>query len=628
MSTWALVGAPNSGKTTLYNWLTGARAKTVNYPGSTVEYSRGSLRSQLVKTEVGLTDQRLINLIDTPGVYSLHPQSEDEQVTHRLLFGTERAEKITGLIVVLDATQLARQLLLARQTQKTGYHCIYVLTMRDLLDREGAKIQIDILQEQLQGKVFLFDGTLGGGLQEIANELESQNALKFPKNLRISAPALEENEEIGEQLIWASTLSIQSVLKRSEAKSAKNQTAQIDRWLLHRFFGPVIFIVLMITLFTSVYWLAQPAMEVVDQLFGALAQWVPQVVPGLAGEFVGQGLIAAFGGVVIFIPQIFILFVGIGLLESSGYLSRAAALIDRPLSLVGLGGRSFVPILSGFACAIPAIMATRNITSKREKWLAQIIIPFMTCSARLPVYALLIGFLFGPEETLLSGLALTALYFGAILIGAVAARIFSLLAKDQTGSRLLLELPLYRRPKLRVIFLQAFDKSKSFVLKAGPVLIVLALILWSATNFPRERKFSSSAELAQQSYAAQVGKYIEPIFTPLGADWRVGFAIISSFAAREVFVSALALMLSVESADEADSVLAAMRAASFADGRPLFTTASAVSLLIFFMIALQCTSTVGVLKKEMGSWPPALLHLLFSNVFAYALAAGVFYMLS
>lgn len=628
MSTWALVGAPNSGKTTLYNWLTGARAKTVNYPGSTVEYSRGSLRSQLRKAHSRFADQRSINLVDTPGVYSLHPQSEDEQVTYHLLFETERAKSITGLIVVLDATQLSRQLLLTRQTQKTGYRCIYILTMRDLLEREGAKIQIDILQEQLQGKVFLFDGVLGGGLQEIADDLESQSRMETSENSRISEPPPGKDEEINKDLLWASTLSTQSVLKRSEEKSAKRQTAQIDRWLLHHFFGPVIFIFLMMTLFTSVYWLAQPAMELIDGLFGALAEWVPQVVPGLIGEFIGQGLVAAFGGVVIFIPQIFILFIGIGLLESSGYLSRAAALIDRPLSLVGLGGRSFVPILSGFACAIPAIMATRNITSKREKWLAQIIIPFMTCSARLPVYALLIGFLFGPEQALFSGFALTALYFGAILIGAIAAKIFSLLAKDQTDSRLLLELPLYRRPNLRVIFLQAFDKSKSFVLKAGPILIVLALVLWSATNFPRAQQFHSSTELAQQSYAAQVGKYVEPIFTPLGADWRVGFAIISCFAAREVFVSALALMLSVESADETDTVLEAMRVARFADGRPLFTTASAVSLLIFFMIALQCTSTVGVLKKEMGSWPPALFHFLFSNLFAYALAAGAFYILS
>lgn len=623
MSTWALIGAPNSGKTTLYNWLTGAGAKTVNYPGSTVEYSRGFLREQLRTKNAEAAEVSRLRLLDTPGTYSLMPQSDDEKVTRELLFNSD--EQIDGLIVVLDATQLARHLWLARQAQESGYRCIYILTMSDLLEREGAQIRPELLQEKLGGAVYLFDGTLGGGLREIVRDLETNRTEK--KN-KINRPASLSNAEINKHMKWAAELQNKVITGRNGDKSAEQRTAKIDRVLLHSFWGPLIFLTLMTGLFTSVYWFASPAMDLIDGLFGALAEKVPQWVPGLFGEFLGQGVVTAFGGVVIFIPQIFILFVGIGLLESSGYLARAAALIDRPLSLVGLGGRSFVPVLSGFACAIPAVMATRSITSKREKWLAQIIIPFMTCSARLPVYALLIGFLFGPERALLSGLVLTALYFGAILIGALAAKLLSLIVQDRSAKRLLLELPLYRRPNLRVIFLQSFEKSKSFVVRAGPVLVVLALILWGATNFPRNSGVSNSTQLAQQSYAAQVGQYIEPVFAPLGVDWRVGFAIISSFAAREVFVSALALMLSLESEEDTGRVLEAMTTAVFSDGTPVFTTASVAGLLFFFMIALQCTSTVGVLKKEMGSWTPALLHLICSNLLAYGLASFVVFLLS
>jgi ferrous iron transport protein B len=349
------------------------------------------------------------------------------------------------------------------------------------------------------------------------------------------------------------------------------------------------------------------------------------------GEFLGSGLVAAIGGVVIFVPQIFILFLGIGLLEATGYLARVAALIDKPLTMVGLGGRSFVPLLSGFACAIPAIMAARNITSKKEKLIAQSIIPFMTCSARLPVYALLIGFLYADANPLLAGFTLSLLYFGGILVGAIAANIISLFLNDTTKSRLLMELPLYRKPKLKIILMQALNKSKNFVLKAGPIILCLALVLWFATNFPRPELVAgqeiSASDIAKDSYAAKVGQFVEPVFKPMGVDWRVGFGIISAFAAREVFVSSLALMFNIEGDEETqtEGLLLAMRSAKFPDGSSIFTTASVVGILIFFMIALQCTSTVGIMRREMGSWKPALMQLFLSNIVAYCLAVVVVY---
>jgi ferrous iron transport protein B len=383
----------------------------------------------------------------------------------------------------------------------------------------------------------------------------------------------------------------------------------------------------MTALFSSIYWLAAPVMDLIDSGFSYVADAITSYVPGLAGEFVGNGLVAGVGGVAVFVPQIFILALGIGLLESTGYLARVAALVDKPLTMVGLGGRSFVPLLSGFACAIPAIMATRNISSKKERIIAQSIIPFMTCSARLPVYALLIGFLYGEGHPVVAGLILTALYLGSVVVGAIAAHIISLFIKDKSPSRLLMELPLYRRPHFRILIMQALTKSKAFLTKAGPIILVLAVVLWFGTNFPRPDLKNgvevSKTDIAKNSYAANVGRAIEPAFKPMGVDWRVGFGLISAFAAREVFVSAMALVFNIDTDDQtaqSEGLITAMNKASFPDGTPIFTTATVVGIFLFFMIALQCTSTVGVLKREMGSWKPALLQLFFSNLVAYNIA--------
>ena len=282
----------------------------------------------------------------------------------------------------------------------------------------------------------------------------------------------------------------------------------------------------MTLLFASIYWAAQPIMDFIDDQFSNLAGLVADKIGGLPGEFLGDGLIAAIGGVAVFVPQIFILSLGIGILESTGYLARVGALVDKPLSMVGLGGRSFVPLLSGFACAIPGIMAARNISSPKERLIAQSIIPFMTCSARLPVYALMISFLFGDRHPLLAGFILALLYLGAIVVGAIAAHVISIFVEDKSPSRLLMELPLYRRPRLRVILLQAFNKSKTFLFRAGPIILVLSTVLWFGTNFPREEvaegQTLSKAQIAQDSYAADVGRAIEPIFRPMGVDWHVG----------------------------------------------------------------------------------------------------------
>lgn len=621
MPAWALVGSPNSGKTTLYNWLTGAKSKTVNYPGSTVEYNVGNLRPQLAEK----IDNADIKIIDTPGIYSLRPQSEDEQVTHDVLFDSKTNEKLSGVIVVLDATQLSRHLPMARQIFHSGYPVIFVMSMFDLVKKEGSEINLEYFKKELNSNIVLFDGILGQGLNEIVQLFKNINT-EFSGHHH---PEWSIQEQHG-VLHWAEALSEKIISKRNHKKSAQAFTYKLDYYLIHPVFGLFFFFIFMSTLFASIYWAAIPIMESLDLLFTKASALASQNISGLAGEFIGSGLINALGSVVIFTPQIFILFLGIGVLESTGYLARVAALMDKPLSLVGLGGRSFVPMLSGFACAIPAIMATRNIASKKEKLIAQCIIPFMTCSARLPVYALLIGFLFGKDHALLAGFIMALTYFIAILIGAMAAKIISkFIIQDSARSSLMMELPLYRRPILGFVVMQSLVKVKSFIFKSGPIIFSLALVLWGSTHFPRTNLLNteitiSESEIAKNSYAAQVGQFIEPIFKPLGVDWRVGFSLISAFAAREVFISSLALMLS-SSAEVSDQqnegLLVKMKQAAFSDGTPVFTTASVVGLFIFFMIALQCMSTVGVLKKEMGLWRPAVLQLLLSNLAAYTLAA-------
>ena len=343
----------------------------------------------------------------------------------------------------------------------------------------------------------------------------------------------------------------------------------------------------------------------------------------LAVDFLGHGIFASLGSVLVFIPQIFILFFVIGFLESSGYLARAASLIDRPFSKLGLSGRSFVPILSGFACAVPAIMATRNISSTRDRLLTTFVIPLMTCSARLPVYSLLLSFLLQDQSAGLKGLWLAALYLGSLGIGAMAAAILNkTIAKIKPGF-FLMELPLYRWPKFSVLLRQALSRTRGYALKAGPVILVFAVLIWFGTTFPNSNATSAQEKL-QTSYMAVAGHHLEPVLRPLGVDWRVGVGMLAAFAAREVFVSSLALMMNVSDSEGTQAgLLGAMKTAKMPDGTLVFTTASVLGLIGFFMIALQCMSTVSIVWRETGSLKFALAQLIGFNIMAYVVASSV-----
>ncbi len=615
--TIALVGAPNSGKTTLYNWLTGSRFKTVNYPGATVEYSLGNLASHLGDGLIAM---------DTPGTYSLHPKSADEEVTLKAIYENPRVGEVSGIVVVVDGTQLSRHLQLAMQVQETGFPMVVVITMADLLAKEGLRLDLPLLQKTLGCPVLTFDGLLAGGLKEIVAEAKkmerSQTPIKpTPWSLDTQDSKLQECERIAQQALTHLTDPAFERLNRIVANTEK-----LDRALLHPIWGLGLFFVIMAALFSSIFWMAAPFMDVVDGWFSAANEFITELGPdSLWADFAGNGLIASFGAVMVFVPQIFILFLGISFLEGSGYLARAATLIDKPFSKLGMSGRSFVPLLSGFACAVPAIMATRNISSKRDRMITSFIIPLMTCSARLPVYAILLAFIFHDESPLKAGVVLAAVYMGSLVLGAIAAAVLNKMLPKQDNAFFMMELPIYRTPKVRVLLHQAFTRTMGYVKRAGPPIFIFSVLIWVGTTFPNYQATDATEKLSQ-SYAGRLGQVIEPVVAPMGVDWRVGVGLISAFAAREVFVSSLAVTFNITDADEESqqkSLLAQMETAVNSSGEKIFTLSSVLGLIVFFMIALQCMSTVAIQMKESGSARFAIVQLIAFTVVAYVLAVLV-----
>ncbi|WP_415061361.1 ferrous iron transporter B [Bdellovibrio sp.] len=614
----ALVGAPNSGKTTLYNWLTGSRFKTVNYPGATVEFSLGKLAPHLGESDM--------LVMDTPGTYSLHPKSADEWVTLRAIYENPKVDKIDGIILVVDGTQISRHLQLVMQLKETGFPMLVVITMADLLRREGIEIDMEYLQKTLGCPVLQFEGLLAGGLKEIVTEAKKLSSTQKPSRpvpwgFDLQEQKIKECERIAREALSHKTDHAQERLNK-----IVETTEKLDRVLLHPIFGFFFFVLIMSSLFASVYWLATPFMDYIDGAFTSMNEWVVALAPGsLWTDFLANGVVTSFAAFMVFIPQIFILFLGIGLLESTGYLARAATLIDRPFSALGMSGRSFVPLLSGFACAVPAIIATRNIPSTKDRMITSFVIPLMSCSARLPVYALFIAFLFHGESAWKAGAALAALYIGSILVGAFAAGVVSRFIPRSEPSLFMMELPIYRRPKMRVLLRQSWTRTLSYVKRAGPVIFAFAVVIWVGTTFPNYQTENAHVKL-EESYVGQLGKVIEPVVAPMGVDWRVGVGLISAFAAREVFVSSLAVTFNITDTNEdtqQEALLTQMGTAVNSSGQRIFTVSSVIGLMIFFLIALQCMSTVGVQIRESGSWKFAMTQLVVFNLGAYVLVVAL-----
>jgi ferrous iron transport protein B len=652
-----LVGQPNSGKTTLFNFLSGKKFKTVNYPGSTVEYSISKI---LNKFSVNA------NILDSPGIISLIPSSPDEKISVDSLFSHPEFGKPDIVAVTVDASQLSRHLYLVKQLLESNFRVVVVLTMVDLLHKKGMEISESKLSNILNCRIVSINGQSGEGIDTLLKTFKEEiSEIDANENVSISRPgkklkaglieSYSEIEKIEKEVLFRKekfdtngNIDLQMINEKLVVLNSPGQNLKpdklslnIDRIVLHKFWGLIIFFLIMSLTFTSIFWLAAPLMDLINDGFSYVSDIAVNILgEGIFGDLVSNGIISGLGSVLVFLPQILILFLILGLLEDSGYLARGAMLIDKPLSKIGLNGKSFVPLLSGFACAIPAIMATRTITNRRERLLTIFIIPLMSCSARLPVYALLIAFLTPHDKPWIGGISLAIIYIfsitGSVVIAAVINKFKGRLIKENDNSSFILELPAYRKPKLGTVINNTAKNAKQYIKKAGPIILFLSLILWVLTYFPNydpavpDTSNKSSGEITQlkdaerisTSYAAYLGKFIEPVMKPIGMDWRVGVSLIATFAAREVFVSSLALIFKItDSGDDLqNSILNAMKDAKIGDSdQKLFTTATTTGLIVFFVFALQCLSTVAIAKKETGSWRIPVLQIIIFTSVAYIL---------
>jgi len=652
-----LVGPPNSGKTTLFNYLSGNNFKTVNYPGATVEYSLGKFQ---------LKFSLEANLLDSPGIVSLVPNSPDEEVSVKSLFSHPELGSPDLVIITVDASQLSRHLLLVKQLKESNFRIVIALTMVDILQRKKLDINTKKLGELFSCDVIKIDGRSGRGVRTLISTIEnilSTEKFKVPETTRANfsndtndlIDTFKEIEMIESKVL----ISLDDIPQTPNISKANKQlrilidpkskiecykidarTLKIDKILLHRIWGLVVFFAVMTLTFTSIFWLAEPLISLVDTFFGMLSNESLKLLGyGWFGDLVANGIISGTGSILVFVPQIIILFLILGLLEDTGYLARGAMLIDKPLSKIGLNGKSFVPMLSGFACAIPAILAARTIPNRRERLLTIFIIPLMSCSARLPVYALLLAFILPADKSWLGGFLLASIYIFSIISSVIIASIINKmrhkLIKEEDNSSFILELPAYRTPKLKVVLNNTIMSTKAYLKKAGPVILTLSLLLWILTSFPNinpnidkrglneEEVLSlTKAERLSTSYAADLGKIIQPVMTPIGMDWRVGVSLIAAFAAREVFVSSLALIFKVTTDETTlqNSIVNSMRNATVEEtGQKLFTTSTIIGLIIYFVFAMQCLSTIAVSRKESGGWRIPILQIIIFTSAAYIL---------
>jgi len=627
IATVCLAGPPNAGKTALMNALTGGSFHTANYPGVTVTLSRGKSKSEFGPQ---------VLLVDLPGVQSASASSPEEDLSCKVIEGRHHSVQPDAMIVAVDATQLERHLRFASFVARQGKPTVIALTMMDLLPRIQQSVNIRKLEAAIGLPVLAVDGRTGWGAAELMAAVKT--ALTKP------VTRLSELAQLPEEPVSAYD-AIRDLLAYSGALKNKNLfvlaedsfTARIDRIVLHRVLGFPIFFLVLVGLFSAIFWAARPFMDLIDFTFSRAGTLLLALLPeGPFSHFLAQGVVGGVGAVAVFFPQIVILFFLMTLLEDSGYLARGAALVDRPLSYLGLHGRSFVPMLSGFACAIPAVLAARTIPARNERLLTIWILPLMSCSARLPVYALLLGALL-PGAPWKAGLALGLIYFLSLLIGALVAGLISrFILRKRSTSLLAMEMPVYRKPLLRPTVRMTWSRSFAYLRKAGIPIIVISACLWLLSNFGLGSNQPVSGEGAKppvittsdldHSFAAQLGKTFEPALHPMGVDWRVGVGLISAFAAREVFVSTMAIVFHVgEDQDSQQAgLLENMRTATFSGtDRKIFTTSTILGLIVFFFFSLQCLSTVSVVRSETNSWRIAGLQLLFYTGIGYLMSAAL-----
>jgi ferrous iron transport protein B len=595
--TVALVGPPNSGKSTLFNRLTGLRQKVANYPGVTVEHRMGRL---------ALSPTVAIDLVDLPGIYSLEPDSEDERVTRDVLAGElPGIPRPEAVILVLDSTSLSRHLVVAAPILGLGIPTLVVLNMADDLRHRGGDTDTAALSQRLGVPVLLASAAKGQGMEPILEFLEGTFSIPAPVELPILGNIPQCRE-------WAVRLSKGTW----KAPRPSMWSRRLDGLFLHPVYGPLIFLAVVVAVFQTIFTGAAPLADAVQSAIRTSGVWIEAQLPeSVFRSLLIEGVWDGVGSVVVFLPQILLLFLFIGILEDSGYLARAAVIADRTMARIGLQGKSFIPLLSAYACAVPAIMATRTIENKRDRLATILIAPFMTCSARLPVYTLVIG-AFIPQRPLLGPFlgTRTAAMIGLYVLGFAAALMTARVLKSSVlkseSVPFILEMPPYRRPTLRSLGMRLLDRAKAFLRRAGTVILSVAVVLWVLAHVPST---DGRAPSIQDSLAGSIGRTVEPVLKPLGFDWRIGIGLVTSLAAREVIVGTLGTIYGIENAEENSEGLTVALQRNLKPG-------GAVALLVFFAFAMQCMSTMAVVRRETGSWKLPALQFAYMSGLAYVCA--------
>lgn len=680
----ALIGNPNTGKTSVFNSLTGLNQKVGNYPGITVEKKEG-----ICKLPRGVK----AHILDLPGTYSLNASSFDENVVIELLLNKNDKDFPDVAVVVTDVENLKRNLLLFTQIKDLNIPTILVINMSDRMKRRGISLDIETLEQELKTKIALISTRKNIGidkLKELINDYKSlstegcldistidinyfenlakvfpnQNLYKlwvvisqdasfgkvsrnqfdisdFEVKSKIEIKALQQKETIKRYQF------INNILKKGltvDTSKATSLRYKADRILTHKVFGYLIFFAILLAMFQAIYDWATVPMDFIDESFASLSEWVQNTLPsGVFTDLLAEGIIAGIGGIVIFIPQIAFLFLFIAILEETGYMSRVVFLMDRIMRRFGLSGKSIVPLISGTACAIPAIMATRNIESWKERLITILVTPFMTCSARLPVYLIIIALVI-PEGRFLGlnyqALTLMLLYLIGFLMAIISAWALNKILKIKTKSFFVVEMPNYKMPLPKNVALTVVEKTKAFVFEAGKIILAISIVLWVLASFGPGEQFNNAEKIIAQEYAGEsediieqklaahkleysyigvIGKGIEPVIRPLGYDWKIGIGLITSFAAREVFIGTLATIYSVGSADaDAETTIKKrMNAEVRSDGTKVFNFATGISLLLFYAFAMQCMSTLAIVKRETNGWKWPVIQFAGMTIIAY-----------
>ena len=599
----AIIGPPNSGKSTLFNRLTGLRQKVANFPGVTVEQRVGKARMH--------HGDRDVMLVDLPGVYSLSPRSEDEQVTRDVLAGTMAGiPKPDALLLILDCTNLGRHLVLAAPILSLKLPTLVILNMADDLKSRGGEVDTAELASELGAPVALISASKGQGVEKVFQFMEGTSAgatsLTAP---RVELPVLQD---IPQCRRWAQDVGSGAAYR---APAPPIWTRRLDAIFLHPIVGPLIFLIVVAGVFQTIFKGAKPLMDGLQDLIQSSGHGIEHIMPpSIFRSLLVDGVWSGVGAVIVFLPQILLLFLFIGILEDSGYLARAALIADRTMSKFGLQGKSFIPLISAYACAVPAIMATRTIENKRDRLATILIAPFMTCSARLPVYTLIIAAFIADRPLLgrffgMQAGALLGLYVLGFVAAIATARLLKSSILKSERVPFVLEMPPYRWPTLRSLGLRLIDRSKVFLRRAGTVILLVIVVLWVLENLPV--KNGQPPEIAD-SYAGMIGHAVEPAIKPLGFNWKIGIGLVSSIAAREVIVGTLGTIYGKEGTSES----VGLRKALQSDLSP----GGAVALLVFFAFAMQCMSTIAVVRRETGGWKWPALQFSYMTMLAYLCA--------